>query len=63
MEPPELAQDRAAKLRPSWISLPRERRLDLLRIPLSELKQRAAEVSARQRKEQGGQAADVMLLI
>ena len=52
-----LPQDRAAKVRPFWTSLTQERRLDLLSIPLSEVKQRAAEVSARQRKEQGGQAA------
>ena len=49
------AEDRVAKGKPFWRSLSQDRRLDLLSIPLNELKQRAAEVGARQREEQGGQ--------
>ena len=56
MESQVLPQDRVAKVKPFWESVPKEDRLDLLSIPLSELKQRAAEVGARQRKEQGGRA-------
>ena len=51
------SQDRLAKVKPFWESLPQEEQLGLLSIPLSELKERAAEVGARQRKEQGWQAA------
>ena len=52
-----LAQDRVAKVKPFWESVPQEERLDLLSIPLNELEQRAAEMGAWQRKEQGGQVA------
>ncbi len=57
MEPQGLPQDRVAKVKPFWASVSQDDRLKLLSIPLSELKQRAAEVGARQRKELGGQAA------
>ena len=61
VEPQVLPQDRVAKVKPFWETVPQENRLDLLSIPLDELKQRAAEVGARQRKEQGGQAASQKL--
>ena len=48
-------EDRVAKVKPFWRSLSQERRLDLLSIPLNDLKERAAEVGARQRRERGGQ--------
>ena len=57
MGPQGLPQDRVAKVKPFWASVSQDDRLKLLSIPLSKLKQRAAEVGARQRKEQGGQAA------
>ena len=63
MEPQVLPQERIAKVRPFWETVPQEERLNLLSIPLSELKQRAAEVGARQRKEQGGQAASTCGLV
>ena len=53
----QVLQDRVAKVKPFWESASQETRLDLLSIPLCELKQRAAEVGARQRQERGGQAA------
>ena len=56
-EPQVLPQDRVAKVKPFWVTVPQEERLKLLSIPLSELKQRAAEVGAEQRKEQGGQGS------
>ena len=52
-----LPQERIAKVKPFWATVPQEECLKLLSIPVSELKQRAAEVGARQRREQGGQAA------
>ena len=62
MEPQELPQERIAKVKPFWELVPQGERQKLLSIPLSELKQRAAEVGAMQRKEQrlqkkGGQDA------
>ena len=48
---------RMAWVKPFWEPVPQEDRLDLLSIPLSELKQGAAEAGAKQRKEQGGQVA------
>ena len=56
VEPQGLPWDRVAKVKPFWESVPQQERLDLLSIPLNELKQRAAEMGANQRKKQGGQA-------
>ena len=50
-------EESMAKVKPFWESASQETRLDLLSIPLSELKQRAAEAGAKQRRDRGGQAA------
>lgn len=57
MQPQVLLREHVAKVKPFGKTVPKEDRLDLLSIPLSERRQQAAEVGAEQRKEQGGQAA------
>ena len=48
-----------AKVKPFWETVPQEDRLDLVSIPLNELRQRAAAVGAQQRTQQGGQDCQV----
>ena len=60
---PQLLWERMAKVKPFWESVPQEDRLDLVSIPLTELKQRAADNCARKRKQQGGQQSRIVMFV